>query len=45
MKQHLLSTGANILPEARPFDPLRRLGLRGDDPEAEYLSNEAGAVF
>ena len=34
MKQHLLSTGTNLLAEASPLDPVWGIGLRADDPEA-----------
>ena len=34
MKQHLLSTGTNLLAEASPLDPVWGIGLRADDPDA-----------
>ena len=34
MKQHLLSAGTKQLDEACPFNPVRGIGLRADDPEA-----------
>ena len=33
MKHHLLSTDTFVLAEASPFNPVRGIGLRADDPE------------
>ena len=42
MKQHLLSTGTDILTEASPFDPVWGISLRADDPEAQGPSRSRG---
>ena len=43
MKQHLVSTGAQILAKPSSFDPVWGIGCRADEPEAQDLCRWRGA--
>ena len=42
MKQHLVSTGVQILAKASSFDPVWGIGCRADEPEAQDLCRSRG---